>query len=158
MSSWNWLFSPSYNAIRFFWEEGIYIKRKYKLFTLGTVSYFSELNSHCFNVNIPTPPPLKCTVLRNWWKKRIDYYNHINLGRLALDRDYRKWTSNFKIRTPMPELAGLEPGNVRLITPGLDYHIANCHAPVDSAIRRINHYPLDNSIGFASVYPCLSAG
>ena len=24
---------------------------------------------------------------------------------------------------------------------------------VHSAIRRINHYPLDNSIGFASVYP-----
>ena len=24
---------------------------------------------------------------------------------------------------------------------------------MDSAIRRINHYPLDNSIGFASVYP-----
>ena len=24
---------------------------------------------------------------------------------------------------------------------------------LDSAIRRINHYPLDNSIGFASVYP-----
>ena len=24
---------------------------------------------------------------------------------------------------------------------------------IDSAIRRINHYPLDNSIGFASVYP-----
>ena len=24
---------------------------------------------------------------------------------------------------------------------------------VDSAIRRTNHYPLDNSIGFASVYP-----
>ena len=23
----------------------------------------------------------------------------------------------------------------------------------DSAIRRINYYPLDNSIGFASVYP-----
>ena len=32
---------------------------------------------------------------------------------------------------------------------------------LDSAIRRINHYPLDNSIGFASVYPLdsdLSAG
>ena len=27
---------------------------------------------------------------------------------------------------------------------------------MDSAIRRINHYPLDNSIGFAS--DCLSAG
>ena len=24
---------------------------------------------------------------------------------------------------------------------------------MDSAIRRINHYPLDNSIGFACVYP-----
>ena len=24
---------------------------------------------------------------------------------------------------------------------------------MDSAIRKINHYPLDNSIGFASVYP-----
>ena len=24
---------------------------------------------------------------------------------------------------------------------------------IDSAIRRINNYPLDNSIGFASVYP-----
>ena len=24
---------------------------------------------------------------------------------------------------------------------------------MDSAIRRINHYPLDNSIGFASLYP-----
>ena len=32
---------------------------------------------------------------------------------------------------------------------------------VDSAIHRINRYPLDNSIGFASVYPLdsdLSAG
>ena len=24
---------------------------------------------------------------------------------------------------------------------------------MDSAVHRINHYPLDNSIGFASVYP-----
>ena len=28
---------------------------------------------------------------------------------------------------------------------------------VDNAIHRINHYPLDNSIGFASVYPVDSA-
>ena len=43
----------------------------------------------------------------------------------------------------------------------LAHHLmqANKHdqAPVvqtmDSAIRRINRYPLDNSIGFASVYP-----
>ena len=28
---------------------------------------------------------------------------------------------------------------------------------MDSAIRRINHYPLDNSIGFAWVYPVDSA-
>ena len=27
---------------------------------------------------------------------------------------------------------------------------------LDSAIHRINHYPLDNSIGFASVYPLCS--
>ena len=35
--------------------------------------------------------------------------------------------------------------------------IISIQAPVvqtmDSAICRINHYPLDNSIGFASVYP-----
>ena len=28
---------------------------------------------------------------------------------------------------------------------------------MDSVIRRINHYPLDNSFGFASVYPLDSA-
>ena len=32
-------------------------------------------------------------------------------------------------------------------------HQAPVVQTMDSAIRRINHYPLDNSIGFASVYP-----
>ena len=55
---------------------------------------------------------------------------------------------------------------------GLEFHIETDHKPLvpllssryledlapvvqtmDSAIRRINHYPLDKSIGFASVYP-----
>ena len=40
-------------------------------------------------------------------------------------------------------------------------HSNNHHAPVvqtlDSAIHWINHYLLDNSIGFASVYPLLDS-
>ena len=32
-------------------------------------------------------------------------------------------------------------------------HRAPLVQTLDSAIRRINHYPLDNSIGFANVYP-----
>ena len=33
------------------------------------------------------------------------------------------------------------------------FHQAPVVQTMDSAIRRINHYPVDNSIGFASVYP-----
>ena len=29
--------------------------------------------------------------------------------------------------------------------------------PVDSAIHRINHYPVDNTVGFANFYPVDSA-
>ena len=32
-------------------------------------------------------------------------------------------------------------------------HLAPVVQTMDSAIRWINHYPVDNSIGFASVYP-----
>ena len=38
-----------------------------------------------------------------------------------------------------------------LVTPGSGV-LAPVVQTMDSAIRRINHYPLDNSIGFASVY------
>ena len=51
--------SPSHNAI-LGWGTGgggIYIKKQYKLFTLGTGSCFSELNIHRFNANTPPPPP-----------------------------------------------------------------------------------------------------
>ena len=32
-------------------------------------------------------------------------------------------------------------------------HLAPVVQTMDSAIHWINHYPLDNSVGFASVYP-----
>ena len=36
---------------------------------------------------------------------------------------------------------------------GIRHNLAPVVQTMDSAIRRINHYPLDNSIDFASVYP-----
>ena len=40
----------SHSAIRF---GGSLHKKQYKLFTLGTVSCFSEQDIHCFNANNP---------------------------------------------------------------------------------------------------------
>ena len=40
-----------------------------------------------------------------------------------------------------------------LLKPVLAKDLAPVVQTVDSAILWINHYPLDNSIGFASVYP-----
>ena len=40
-----------------------------------------------------------------------------------------------------------------ILSTSLFDHQAPVVQTMDSAIRRINHYPLDNSIDFASVYP-----
>ena len=46
----NSLLAQTHNAICF---GGFLHKKKYKFFTLGTVSCFSEQNIHCFNANNP---------------------------------------------------------------------------------------------------------
>ena len=47
--------------------------------------------------------------------------------------------------------------NASLISMNLIYdHLAPVVQTLDSAIHWINHYPLDNSIGFTSVYPLAS--
>ena len=64
-------------------EVGRYLhkKKQYKLFTLGTVKCFRELNIHRFNANTPPPPsPPQMTCILGRVKKANNEKYKINYG------------------------------------------------------------------------------